>query len=308
MGLIKEKNKIKKTEESTILIYKPLFDEKHNILLKRYPLNRWQGKSGIIKFSSKKDQLNKMDKKGFRYFIHKDNLILKNSLIPQVYFYSVADIFKEKQETSKRLVDIVIAFMALLILFPVFILIAYKVRKNLGSPIFFYQKRPGKNGKLFKMIKFRSMRNVVDQEGNPLPDKFRITTFGQKLRSSSLDEMPQLINVLKGDMSIVGPRPQMKEFLKHYTEEQMRRHEVKPGMTGLAQVSGRNNLSWEEKFELDVQYVEQYNIWLDFKIMFKTAKVMLSQEGINAPGQEVGAARFSEKNITDTSVFTKEVK
>lgn len=137
MGLIKEKNKIKKTEESTILIYKPLFDEKHNILLKRYPLNRWQGKSGIIKFSSKKDQLNKMDKKGFRYFIHKDNLILKNSLIPQVYFYSVADIFKEKQETSKRLVDIVIAFMALLILFPVFILIAYKVRKIWVPPFSF---------------------------------------------------------------------------------------------------------------------------------------------------------------------------
>nr|WP_263576714.1 sugar transferase [Acinetobacter pseudolwoffii] len=185
---------------------------------------------------------------------------------------------------------------------------SYKVRKNLGSPIFFYQERPGKNGKLFKMIKFRSMRNAVDKDGNLLPDKFRITAFGQKIRSTSLDEMPQLINVLKGDMSIVGPRPQMKEFLEHYTDEQMRRHEVKPGMTGLAQVSGRNNLSWEEKFELDVQYVEQYNIWFDFKIMFKTAKVMLSQEGINAPDQEVGAARFSGKNMTETPLFTKEVK
>src|SRR5690606_33714937 len=115
-------------------------------------------------------------------------------------------------------------------------------------------------------------------------------------------------NVLKGDMSIVGPRPQMKEFLEHYTDEQMRRHEVKPGMTGLAQVSGRNNLSWEEKFELDVQYVEQHNIWLDFKIMFKTAKVMLSQEGSNARDQEVGAARFSGKNTPETPLFTKEVK
>ncbi|MDM1344675.1 sugar transferase [Acinetobacter pseudolwoffii] len=213
-----------------------------------------------------------------------------------------------KEKLSKRIVDIVIALIALLVLFPVFIVMAYKVRKNLGSPIFFYQERPGKNGKLFKMIKFRSMRNAVDKDGNLLPDKFRITSFGQKIRSTSLDEMPQLINVLKGDMSIVGPRPQMKEFLEHYTDEQMRRHEVKPGMTGLAQVSGRNNLSWEEKFELDVQYVEQYNIWFDFKIMFKTAKVMLSQEGINAPDQEVGAARFSKKSIHDTSLFTKEVK
>ncbi|WP_180073073.1 sugar transferase [Acinetobacter sp. YH12200] len=213
-----------------------------------------------------------------------------------------------KEKLSKRIVDIVIALIALLVLFPVFIIMSYKVRKNLGSPIFFYQERPGKNGKLFKMIKFRSMRNAVDKDGNILPDKFRITSFGQKIRSTSLDEMPQLINVLKGDMSIVGPRPQMKEFLEHYTDEQMRRHEVKPGMTGLAQVSGRNNLSWEEKFELDVQYVEQYNIWFDFKIMFKTAKVMLSQEGINAPDQEVGAARFSKKSIHDTSLFTKEVK
>ncbi|WP_244783329.1 sugar transferase [Acinetobacter sp. F-1] len=213
-----------------------------------------------------------------------------------------------KEKLSKRIVDIVIAIIALLVLFPVFIIMSYKVRKNLGSPIFFYQERPGKNGKLFKMIKFRSMRNAVDKDGNLLPDKFRITSFGQKIRSTSLDEMPQLINVLKGDMSIVGPRPQMKEFLEHYTAEQMRRHEVKPGMTGLAQVSGRNNLSWEEKFELDVQYIEQYNIWFDFKIMFKTAKVMLSQEGINAPDQEVGAARFSKKSIHDTSLFTKEVK
>ncbi|WP_425880056.1 sugar transferase [Acinetobacter sp. TWP2-2-3] len=228
--------------------------------------------------------------------------------MPQVHFYSFAYLFEGKEDVSKRLIDIVIALMALIILFPIFIIVAYKVQKNLGSPIFFYQERPGKNGKLFKMIKFRSMRNAIDKDGNPLPDKLRITSFGKKLRSTSLDEMPQLINVLKGDMSIVGPRPQMKEFLQHYTEEQMRRHEVKPGMTGLAQVSGRNNLSWEEKFELDVQYVERYNIWLDFKIMFKTAKVMLSQEGVNAPDQEVGAARFSKKSIHDTSLFTKEVK
>lgn len=270
-------------------------------------MNEGHYKNKIIQFSLNKDQLNKVDKKPFRNFMHKNNLILKNSLMPQLYVYSVADMLKYKQDILKRLIDIVIACLALLILFPVFIIIAYKVRKNLGSPVFFYQERPGKNGQLFKMIKFRSMRNAVDKEGNPLPDKFRITPFGQRLRSSSLDEMPQLINVLKGDMSIVGPRPQMKEFLEYYTDEQMRRHEVKPGMTGLAQVSGRNNLSWEEKFAFDVKYVEQCNVWLDFKIMFKTAKVMLSQEGINAPDQEVGAARFSGKNITETPLYTKEI-
>lgn len=204
----------------------------------------------------------------------------------------------------KRLVDILIALIALLILSPIFILVAFKVRKNLGSPIFFYQERPGKDSKIFKMMKFRSMLNALDQNGNPLPDDLRITPFGHKLRSSSLDEMPQLINVLKGDMSIVGPRPQMKEFLEHYSPEQMRRHEVKPGMTGLAQVSGRNNLSWEEKFALDVEYVEKQSIWLDFKIMFKTVVVMLKKEGINAPDQEVGASRFSSDQTTKSESST----
>ncbi|AMO42198.1 MULTISPECIES: sugar transferase [Acinetobacter] len=193
----------------------------------------------------------------------------------------------------KRLVDIIIALSALILLMPVFLIVIYKVRKNLGSPVFFLQERPGKDGKLFKMIKFRSMKDAVDQEGNILPDEERITPFGQKLRSTTLDEMPQLINVLKGDMSIVGPRPQLPDFLKYYTPEQMRRHEVRPGMTGLAQVSGRNNLSWEEKFDLDVQYVNTQNLWLDFKIMFKTAEVMLKKEGINAPDQAVGASRFT---------------
>lgn len=205
----------------------------------------------------------------------------------------------------KRLVDILIALTALIILSPIFLLVAYKVRKNLGAPIFFYQERPGKDAKIFKMIKFRSMLDAVDKHGNPLPDDQRITPFGQKLRSTSLDEMPQLINVLKGDMSIVGPRPQMKDFLDHYTPEQMRRHEVKPGMTGLAQVSGRNNLSWEEKFDLDVQYVETRSIWLDFKIMCKTVKVMLNKEGINAPDQEVGAARFSSQSTQESDLPQK---
>lgn len=193
----------------------------------------------------------------------------------------------------KRFFDILISLIALIILSPIFLLVMYKVRQNLGSPVFFYQERPGKNGKLFKMIKFRSMKDAFDQEGKPLPDEKRITPFGQKLRSTTLDEMPQLLNVLKGDMSIVGPRPQLAEFLEHYTPEQMRRHEVKPGMTGLAQVSGRNNLDWEDKFKLDIEYVETHNILLDFKIMFKTVKVMSTKEGINAPDQAVGASRFS---------------
>ena len=201
----------------------------------------------------------------------------------------------------KRLVDIIIASIALFLLSPIFIFVAYKVRKNLGSPVFFYQERPGKNCDLFKMMKFRSMKNAFDKDGHPLPDEQRITPFGKKLRSTSLDEMPQLINVLKGDMSIVGPRPQLSEFVEHYTAHQLRRHEVKPGMTGLAQVSGRNNLSWEEKFDLDVQYVERQSTILDFKIMFKTVEVMVKKEGIDSPDQAVGASRFSGSESTTDS-------
>ena len=194
-------------------------------------------------------------------------------------------------QTMKRLVDIVVASIAIILLSPIFVLVAYKVRKNLGSPIFFYQERPGKNGKLFKMIKFRSMKDAVDQHGNPLPDELRITPFGQKLRSTSLDEMPQLFNVLKGDMSIVGPRPMLKEFVELYSPEQARRLEVKPGMTGLAQVSGRNELDYEERFKCDVWYVDHHNTLVDFRIMFQTVGVMLKREGINAPGH-VGPSLF----------------
>ena len=191
----------------------------------------------------------------------------------------------------KRLVDIFIATIALLLLFPVFLLVALKVRKNLGSPIFFLQERPGKDGKTFKMIKFRSMKDALDKDGNLLPDEARITPFGQKLRSTSLDEMPQLINVLKGDMSVVGPRPMLKDFISLYSPEQARRLEVRPGMTGLAQVSGRNELDYEERFKCDVWYVDNHSVLVDFKIMFKTVKVMLRREGINAPGH-VGPSLF----------------
>ena len=201
----------------------------------------------------------------------------------------------------KRLLDVIIAAIALTILSPIFFLVAYKVRRNLGSPVFFYQERPGLHGKLFRMIKFRSMKDAFDKEGNALPDEQRITPFGQKLRSLSLDEMPQLINVLKGHMSVVGPRPQLPEFVEHYTKHQLRRHEVKPGMAGLAQVSGRNNLSWEEKFDLDVQYVEKQSILFDFKIMFKTVEVMMKKEGIDSPDQAVGATRFSGSESSNSN-------
>lgn len=204
----------------------------------------------------------------------------------------------------KRLVDIVISLTALMILSPIFLLVAYKVRKNLGSPIFFYQERPGKNGKLFKMMKFRSMKDANDANGNPLPDEQRITPFGQKLRSTSLDEMPQLINVLKGDMSVVGPRPMLKEFVELYSPEQARRLEVRPGMTGLAQVSGRNELDYEERFKCDVWYVDHHNVFVDFKIMFKTVSVMTNREGINAPGH-VGPSLFKGN---DTQTKNDEVK
>lgn len=195
----------------------------------------------------------------------------------------------------KRLVDILISLIALIILSPIFLIVAYKVRKNLGSPIFFYQERPGKDGKLFRMIKFRSMRDACDKEGNPLPDEDRITPFGQKLRSMSLDEMPQLINVLKGDMSVVGPRPMLKEFVELYSPEQARRLNVRPGMTGLAQISGRNELDYEERFKCDVWYVDNHNVFVDFKIMFKTVSVMTNKEGINAPGH-VGPSLFKGNN------------
>jgi len=195
----------------------------------------------------------------------------------------------------KRFVDIVIASIAILFLSPVFLFVAYKVRKHLGSPIFFCQERPGKDGKIFKMIKFRSMKNALDAQGNLLPDEQRITPFGQKLRSTSLDEMPQLFNVLKGDMSIVGPRPMLKEFVELYSPEQARRLEVKPGMTGLAQVSGRNELDYEQRFECDVWYVDHHNTWVDFKIMLKTVSVMIKREGINAPGH-VGPSLFTGNN------------
>ncbi|WP_180178808.1 sugar transferase [Acinetobacter sp. YH01013] len=198
----------------------------------------------------------------------------------------------------KRLLDIIIASIALILLSPLYFYVAHKVKKNLGSPVLFRQVRPGLHGKPFEMIKFRSMKDAVDAHGNPLPDSERLTSFGQMLRSSSLDEMPELWNVIKGDMSIVGPRPLLMEYLPLYNQEQAKRHLVRPGMTGHAQVNGRNAISWEEKFKLDTWYVENQSIWLDFKIMFKTVHKVLAKDDISAEG-EATMTRFTGSQHKD---------
>ena len=184
----------------------------------------------------------------------------------------------------KRILDVVIASTALVLLSPVYALVAYKVKKNLGSPVLFRQTRPGLHGRPFEMIKFRSMKDALDTAGNPLPDSERLTPFGKMLRATSLDEMPELWNVIKGDMSIVGPRPLLMEYLPLYNSEQAKRHEVRPGITGYAQVNGRNAISWEKKFELDTWYVNNQSFWLDFKIMLKTVKKVLAKDDISAEG------------------------
>ncbi|WP_298142937.1 sugar transferase [uncultured Acinetobacter sp.] len=185
----------------------------------------------------------------------------------------------------KRLLDIIIASIALILLSPLYAFVAYKVKKNLGSPVLFRQVRPGLHGKPFEMIKFRTMKDAVDEQGNPLPDSERLTPFGKMLRATSLDEMPELWNVIKGDMSVVGPRPLLMEYLPLYNTEQAKRHNVRPGMTGHAQVNGRNAISWEEKFKLDTWYVENRSTWLDFKIMFKTIHKVIAKDDISAEGE-----------------------
>ncbi|WP_417513684.1 sugar transferase [Marinobacter sp.] len=195
----------------------------------------------------------------------------------------------------KRLCDIVAATFGLLLLAPVILVIAWEVKRKLGSPVFFRQTRPGLYGNSFEMIKFRTMKDAMDAQGDPLPDSERMTRFGQFLRSSSLDELPELWNVLKGEMSLVGPRPLLMEYLPLYSEEQFRRHEVRPGITGWAQVNGRNAISWEDKFKLDVWYVENRSLWLDFKILFLTVKKVLVREGISGEG-EATMSRFTGKD------------
>lgn len=200
----------------------------------------------------------------------------------------------------KRLLDIIIASIALILLSPLYVFVAYKVKKNLGSPVLFRQVRPGLYGKPFEMIKFRTMKDAVDPQGNPLADSERLTPFGKMLRSTSLDEMPELWNVIKGDMSIVGPRPLLMEYLPLYNEQQAKRHDVRPGMTGHAQVNGRNAIGWEEKFKLDTWYVEQRSILLDFKIMFKTVHKVLAKDDISAEG-EATMTKFTGSANKDVS-------
>ena len=188
----------------------------------------------------------------------------------------------------KHLADRIAAAIALVLFSPIILLTAIAVYFNLGRPVIFTQSRPGKDGKIFTFYKFKSMKNSVDELGNPLRDDLnleqRMTPFGEWIRQTSLDELPQLWNVLKGDMSFVGPRPLVVKYLKRYDSRQARRHEVMPGITGLAQVRGRNALSWDEKFEMDVNYVDNWSLWLDFKILLETVLKVIKKDGINQEG------------------------
>lgn len=196
----------------------------------------------------------------------------------------------------KRLFDIVASCCGLLLLAPIIAIVAWQIRRKLGSPVLFRQVRPGLNGKPFEMIKFRTMRDAMDAAGNPLPDSERMTPFGSFLRSSSLDELPELWNVLQGDMSLVGPRPLLMEYLPLYNPEQYRRHEVRPGVTGWAQINGRNALSWDEKFKLDIWYVDSRSLWLDLKIIFLTIKKVVARDGISADGEATMAKFTGDKS------------
>ena len=192
----------------------------------------------------------------------------------------------------KRGFDLFASLLGLILLSPVIAVIAWNIRKKLGSPVLFRQVRPGRNGKPFEMIKFRTMRDAHDANGEPLPDSQRMTAFGSFLRSSSLDELPELWNVVKGDMSLVGPRPLLMEYLPLYSAEQYRRHEVRPGVSGWAQINGRNAIEWEEKFKLDTWYVDNQSFWLDMKVIFLTIKKVLVRDGISAEG-EATASKFT---------------
>ncbi len=182
----------------------------------------------------------------------------------------------------KRLLDVLLSAVALIILSPVLLIVAILVRIKLGSPVIFHQQRPGYKGKIFGLCKFRSMTDERDENGELKPDEIRLTKFGKALRSTSLDELPELWNILKGDMSLIGPRPLLVRYLERYNEHQLRRHEVRPGLTGLAQVNGRNTVSWEERFDYDVQYVDNVTFLGDCKIILKTVLTVFKREGISS--------------------------
>lgn len=184
----------------------------------------------------------------------------------------------------KRLIDVVASAAGLIVLSPLLLVVWLMVRRRMGSPALFRQIRPGLHGRPFKMIKFRTMRDAMGPDGQPLPDAERLTAFGRWLRATSLDELPELWNVLKGDMSLVGPRPLLMEYVPRYTPEQARRHDVRPGITGWAQVNGRNAVGWDQKFALDVWYVDRHTLWLDVKIIALTLRRIVQRDGISAPG------------------------
>ncbi|MEZ5163825.1 MAG: sugar transferase [Fimbriimonadaceae bacterium] len=184
----------------------------------------------------------------------------------------------------KRLADIVVALLVLILFSPIILVVAILIRFNLGSPIFFRQQRPGLHGKPFQMIKFRTMRDAVGKDGQPLPDEERMTRFGNLLRKISLDELPELWNVVRGEMSLVGPRPLLMQYLERYSERQKKRHDVRPGVTGWAQVNGRNAVDWDTRFEMDVWYVENWSLMLDLKILVLTVKTVLKRDGVSAEG------------------------
>ena len=186
------------------------------------------------------------------------------------------------QKYIKRLLDIIISFTALVILSPVLLIVAFLVRIKLGSPVIFHQDRPGYHEKVFKLCKFRSMTDARDEHGNLLPDEVRLTKFGKALRATSLDELPELWNILKGDMSLIGPRPLLVKYLPLYNEFQRHRHDVRPGLTGWAQINGRNTISWEQRFEYDVYYVNHISFWMDVKILFQTVAVVFRHNDINS--------------------------
>ena len=199
----------------------------------------------------------------------------------------------------KRLLDTVIAAAALIILSPIRAVTALLVRLRLGSPVLFAQDRPGRNARVFKLYKFRTMTEARDADGNLLPDEERLTSFGKKLRATSLDELPELFNIIKGDMALVGPRPLLVRYLPRYTEHQARRHEVRPGITGLAQVKGRNALSWEDKFNWDVRYVDHVTLRGDWKIILRTVSIVLKREGISSDTSETMEEFMGSKGTTD---------